>query len=89
MGIQDRDYYWKDRYQGESTAASADNSGHPPGNVNSDFGRDEVPRRNVIWAFLCRPWVAPFIWGTVVGRSWESLKLLGQAVFDRFIGVLF
>lgn len=79
MGIQDRDYYWKDRDIGGERF---------PKSVNLPVDK-VVPKGGVIWGFLSRPWVAPFIFGTVVGRSWESLKQLGQLVYERFLGSLF
>lgn len=92
MGIQDRDYYWRDRDARESAATSAPQphgSGRPPVRVSSDWANLHKPKRNSVWAFLNRPWVAPFVWGLLIGKNWDGLKTLGQLFYDRFIGVLF
>lgn len=94
MGIQDRDYYWEGRsIDGARSPSSSDQTGGrsvpPPGMVYSSGKSDDVPNRNFIWTFLTRPWVTPFFLGIAVGKSWGSLKELGQLIYDKSIGTLF
>lgn len=86
MGIQDRDYYWEKRdIDGARASSSVDQaggrSGLPPSMVYSGSSTDDVPSRNFVWAFLTHPWVAPFFLGIAVGKSWGSLKELGQLIY--------
>lgn len=68
MGIQDRDYFWKDRYQ-----PSSENELQP-----------YMPPKKL--GLLARyPWVVPLLWGFVLGKNWEKIKLLGSLVYAKYV----
>lgn len=78
MGIQDRDYYWKDREQ-------RDGRKNPDTSISGFSPSAERPGRSFLWRFLSLPWLIPFFLGIALGRSWDSLGRLFQALYERFL----